>query len=213
MSEIGGRDLAKILSYVPQAKSYSYQFSVLDTVVMGRACHIWRYGVPGESDYAAAGEMLGRLGILHLSDKSYSELSGGEQQIVLIARALVQDASFIIMDEPASNLDFENQKRVLDVLKQLAGQGIGIIMSSHSPDHAFYCGASVVLINRDGSYSFGGSNTLLTEENLKKVYGVGLKILSGSDKQGNVIYTCGLEQGALPHLPSDARIGPKPKNY
>jgi iron complex transport system ATP-binding protein len=100
--------------------------------------------------------MLEKLRISHLADKLYCELSGGEQQITLIARALAQEAQFIIMDEPASNLDFENQKKVLDVLKDLSGNGMGIVMSSHSPDHAFYCGTKTLMITKEKRIIFCG---------------------------------------------------------
>lgn len=192
MSAINNKDIARYISYVPQAKTYSLQYSVLDTVLMGRACHIKQFSSPSDQDYDIAMKMLKKLEIDDLSGCMYSELSGGEQQVVLIARALAQEARFIIMDEPASNLDFENQKRILDVMKTLADKDVGIVMSSHSPDHAFYCDANVVLINKDKTILNGKASEIITSTNLKGGYGVDVGIISGTDAGGNEIKACRL---------------------
>lgn len=184
------KEIARYISYVPQAKNYSYQYSVLDIVLMGRAMYIKKFGSPTEADEAAAEEALRKLDILHLKDKMYSELSGGEQQIVLIARALVQEAQFIVMDEPASNLDYENQKKVLDVLLSLSQNQIGVIMSSHLPDHIFYCDARAILIFKDKSVKEGSCTDVITEENLSKVYGVRVKVIAHPEDDGRTIRCC-----------------------
>lgn len=192
MALIHNKKIAQYISYVPQAKSYSLQYTVLDTVLMGRACYIKQFSSPSEKDYEIAKKMLSRLGIDYLSECMYSELSGGEQQVVLIARALAQEARFIVMDEPASNLDFENQRRVLDVMKALVGADVGIVMSSHSPDHAFYCDANVVLIMKDKTILSGNAQEIITSNNLKGGYGVDVGIISGVDCNGNAVKTCRL---------------------
>lgn len=190
ISEMSSQQIAQYISYVPQAKNYSYQYSVLDIVLMGRAMYIKKFGSPSKVDENAAVEALRKLDILHLKDKMYSELSGGEQQIVLIARALVQEAQFIVMDEPASNLDYENQKKVLDVLAGLAQNHIGVIMSSHSPDHAFYCDARALLVFKDKSFVEGSCIDVITEENLLRVYGVKVKVMSQQEERGKTIRCC-----------------------
>ena len=192
MRKIKPKEIARYISYVPQAKSYSLQYTVLDTVLMGRASHINQFSPPSENDYAVAMNMLKKLGVERLSDCLYSELSGGEQQIVLIARALAQEAKFIVMDEPASNLDYENQKRILDVMKALINKDVGVIMSSHSPDHALYCAADVVLIKKDKSILQGGAASIITSENLKEGYGVDVGIIQGEDSNGRPIKACRL---------------------
>lgn len=192
---IGGmsnKEIAQYVSYVPQAKNYSYQYSVLDIVLMGRAMYIKKFGSPTDADEIVAEDTLRKLDILHLKDKTYSELSGGEQQIVLIARALVQEAQFIVMDEPASNLDYENQKKVLDVLLSLSQNQIGVIMSSHLPDHVFYCNAKAILIFKDRSIKEGSCIDVITEENLSKVYGVRVKVIAHPDDDGGIIRCCRL---------------------
>ena len=190
IGNIQAKRLAEYLAYVPQAKNNAYDMNVLEVVVMGRARFINKFSQPSDDDYKKAVEVLERLGIKELKEKKYFELSGGEQQIVLIARALVQEAKFIIMDEPASNLDFENQKKVLECLMNLSGKGLGVILSSHSPDHALFCKTRVVMIDKDKSIHTGSIDDTLTADNLKKVYGVDIQLISGKTNAGREIRTC-----------------------
>lgn len=184
------RNLSEFLAYVPQAKDNTYDMNVLEVVVMGRARFIKKFSQPSTNDYAMANKVLEYLRIEKLSYKKYSELSGGEQQIVLIARALVQDAKFIIMDEPASNLDFENQKIVLECLKQLLGHGLGVILSSHSPDHAIFCNTMVVMIDKKKHIHIGSIEETLTAQNLREVYGVDIQMLNGVTTDGRTLRSC-----------------------
>lgn len=183
-------ELSEYISYVPQAKDMVYDLSVLEVVVMGRARFIKKFATPSVEDYKAASSILEILKIDRLSKKKYSELSGGEQQIVLIARALAQEAKFIVMDEPASNLDFENQSKVLSCLKQLSGKGIGVILSSHSPDHAIYCNTKVIMIDKEKNIKHGSLNEMITDDNLKAVYGVDVRIIREETQDGKVIQSC-----------------------
>lgn len=187
---ISPKVLSEYLAYVPQAKDNAYDMNVLEVVVMGRARFIKKFSQPSPADYAVANGVLERLKIEKLTRKKYNELSGGEQQIVLIARALVQDAKFIIMDEPASNLDFENQKKVLECLKQLSGRGLGVILSSHSPDHAIFCDTKVVMIGKDKQIRIGSIDETLTDQNLKAVYGVDIHLISGTTPDGKHLRSC-----------------------
>lgn len=190
LKAISTSELSEYISYVPQAKDMVYDLSVLDVVVMGRARFIKKFATPSTDDYSAARSVLESLAIDRLSSKKYSELSGGEQQIVLIARALAQESKFIVMDEPASNLDFENQSKVLSCLKQLSGKGIGVILTSHSPDHAIFCNTEVILIDKKKNIKHGLLNDMITSENLKAVYGVDVRIFSEETKDGKTIKSC-----------------------
>ena len=187
---ISPKALSEYLAYVPQAQNYAYDMNVLEVVVMGRARFIKKFSQPSPDDYAVANGILERLKIEKLTPKKYYELSGGEQQIVLIARALVQDAKYIIMDEPASNLDFENQKKVLECLKQLSGCGVGVILSSHSPDHAIFCDTKVVMIGKDKQIRVGSIEETLTDQNLRAVYGVKIQLISGLAPDGRPLRSC-----------------------
>lgn len=190
VNKIPPKQLAEYLAYVPQAKDNAYDMNVIDVVVMGRARFIKKFSQPSENDYKRATEVLEMLNIDKLLKKKYFELSGGEQQIVLIARALVQEAKFIIMDEPASNLDFENQKKVLECLMQLSGQGIGVVLSSHSPDHAIFCKTEVVMIDKKKRIYSGSIDETLTDDILKEVYGVDIQLINGVAKDGGEIRSC-----------------------
>jgi len=179
-----GKQLASILAYVPQAKGYSYQYTVEDMVLMGRASHIGNFSKPTKSDVEIAVDAIERIGISKLRYKYYSELSGGEQQCVLVARAIAQGAKFLVMDEPASNLDLKNQKKLLDVVNSLANDGIGIIMATHSPEHVFISCNKVLLINKDGSSTYGSMSELMTVDNLKSAFGVDIDIIESTNTDG-----------------------------
>ncbi len=191
LKKFSNKELAHYFSYVPQAKNYSYQFTVEEIVLMGRAMYIRKFGEPTKEDYKIAHDAMEKLDILKMKDKLYSELSGGEQQIVLIARALSQNAKFIIMDEPASNLDFSNQKKLLDVIKSLSNFNVGIIMASHSPEHAFVCCDKALLIKKDKNYLYGPVEEIVTSKNLSQAFGVEVEVIESSINCG--VKACGLK--------------------
>jgi iron complex transport system ATP-binding protein len=168
---------AKTIGYVPQVHTPPFPFTVLDVVAMGRVAHMGLFGTPSATDMSEAESALDRLGILGFKDKIYTEISGGERQMVLIARALAQHPKILVMDEPTSNLDFGNQIRVLTQIKALADDGIAIVMTSHFPDHAFLCSTDVGLLKRDSSLIVGQAEDVVTEENLRAAYGVDVRII------------------------------------
>lgn len=171
------KDFARLIGYVPQSHTPPFAFSVMDVVVMGRTSHLDLFASPGKKDYDFAADLLDRLGLSKLKDRNYTELSGGERQMVLIARALAQEPAFLMMDEPTSNLDFGNQVKVLENIKKLSQQGLGVIMTTHSPDHVFLCDANVALIMKNNRSLTGHSSQVLNEETLSETYGVHIAIL------------------------------------
>lgn len=185
-------DLARIVAYVPQAHVPPFPFTVEDIVLMGRSVRFGRRRSPSAEDMRIAGELLDSLGIAHLAPRIYTEISGGERQMVLIARALAQEPDFLVMDEPASNLDYGNQSRVMQQIVSLSERGIGIVMASHHPDHAFLCRSNVILLDREGGMKVGYCDDVLTDENLSKAYGINVKILTGIDSRGNEVKSCAL---------------------
>jgi len=176
------QEYAKVLGYVPQARSISFGFSVLDVLLMGRIMHMRAFSSPKRTDLAVVHETLERLGIISLRDRTYTELSGGEQQMVLIARALAQEPAYLMMDEPTSNLDFGNQVRVMQTIRDLAGQGYGVVMTTHFPDHAFLCGATVALMQKKHVYHIHTDSEQLTEDDLFRTYGVSCALLDVNHK-------------------------------
>jgi len=182
--------LAKALGYVPQAHTPPFPFKVLDVVVMGRAAHLSITGSPAKEDLAIAEEALEILNVPFLKDRIYTEISGGERQLVLIARALAQQPEILVMDEPTSSLDFGNQIRVLEQIKRLAQRGIGVIMTSHFPDHAFLCSTKVALMQKNNVFTVGSVDEVVTEKNLKLAYGVDVKITHTINNRGERIRSC-----------------------
>lgn len=175
------RQQARLMGYVPQAHQPPFPYRVRDVVVMGRAAHIPLLKVPGTHDIDLAEQALERLGIAHLATSPYTRLSGGEQQLVLIARALTQQPRLLVLDEPTANLDVGNQLRVMEHLCQLARQGMSILMTTHDPDHAFLCeqqvpGSQVALLRHHATPLVGTATHLLTQENLAAVYQITVHI-------------------------------------
>ncbi|MEU1950782.1 ABC transporter ATP-binding protein [Nocardia rhamnosiphila] len=160
------------VGYVPQSHSVVFSFSVLDIVLMGRARTVKIYSTPTAVDRAAAREALRRVGIPHLADRDYTALSGGERQLVLIARALVSDCDTIVLDEPAAALDLRNQAQVLTVLRALADEGMAVVMTTHHPDHALHVAERSMLMVAADDQRHGPTRDLLTGALLSEMYGV-----------------------------------------
>jgi iron complex transport system ATP-binding protein len=171
------RTMALAMAYVPQAHVAPFAFTVRDVVLMARTAHLPAMSSPEAHDYDVAEEALDSLEIGHLADISYTELSGGERQLVLIARALAQEAKILVMDEPASSLDFGNQIRVLSKVKQLAARGLTVLITTHSPNHAFQCATKAALL-KDGTFlAYGNPRDVLTDSYLEQAYGVPLRVV------------------------------------
>ncbi|WP_455901691.1 ABC transporter ATP-binding protein [Rhodococcus gordoniae] len=160
------------IGYVPQSHAVAFSFTVLDIVLMGRARKVRIYSSPTNSDRDAALDALGRVGILHLATRDYCGLSGGERQLVLIARALVSGCDTIVLDEPASALDLRNQARVLTVLRGLADDGMAVVMTTHHPDHALHIAERSMLMVSADDQRVGATRELLGDELLSEMYGV-----------------------------------------
>jgi iron complex transport system ATP-binding protein len=169
-AKMSPKEIARVIGYVPQSRPPPFAFRVSDVIVMGRLSRIGTLSAPQRHDYAAADRVTRRLGIEHLSGKLYTELSGGERQMVLFARALVSEPSFLMMDEPTSNLDFGNQSIVLKDIRRFAAEGMGVIMTSHFPEHAFLCGARAALMSPAGGFLVGDASEVITEKNMSAAY-------------------------------------------
>jgi iron complex transport system ATP-binding protein len=175
------QELARQVAYVPQAHVSVFPYAVRDMVVMGRTAHLGLFSSPGEADRKRADDALEGLGIAHLAEREYSRVSGGQRQLALIARALVQDAPAIIMDEPTASLDFGNQALVLSEVKRLARGGLGIVLSTHDPDHAFAAGSRVLLLHDGRVVADGAPKDVLTKARLEQVYDVPVDIETLAD--------------------------------
>ncbi|WP_347488438.1 ABC transporter ATP-binding protein [Desulfoscipio sp. XC116] len=182
--------LAKAMGYVPQAHTPPFPFKVIDVVIMGRTAYLGMAGSPSRADLAIAEEALEILNVSFLKERIYTEISGGERQMVLIARALAQQPEILVMDEPTSNLDFGNQIRVLEQINRLSRKGLGVIMTSHFPDHAFLCSTKVALLQKNNVFNIGSADEVITEKNLKAAYGIDVKITDTCNNKGEPIKAC-----------------------
>ncbi len=172
LSEWSRKALARHIGYVPQAHAGLFAFTVLDIVLMGRAAHVGRFAAPSAKDRAIAMQCLETLGIAALAECIYTQVSGGERQLALIARALAQEPALLFMDEPTASLDFGNQLRVLEHLLQLRERGIAILMSTHQPEHALRCADRTALVGEGGLIAVGATANVATVENLARLYRV-----------------------------------------
>ncbi|WP_206050351.1 ABC transporter ATP-binding protein [Oceaniglobus ichthyenteri] len=201
-------DIARQVAYVPQAHAPPFPFEALEVVLMGRTARLGLFGQPGRDDRMIAQNAMDRLGIAHLAQRDYSRLSGGQRQLVLIARALAQEAHLIVMDEPTASLDFGNQAQVLAQISTLArdgaAQGCGIILSTHDPDQAFALNAQVLLMKDGNRQAQGAAHTVLTDANLSKVYGIPVSIETTSS--GRKVCLPSLNVQSTPTITSDAFI-------
>lgn len=171
------RELAAKVAYVPQSHEPAFDYTVLEFVVMGRAPKVGIFGRPDRDDEIRCMEILDELGISHLASKSCMEISGGERQQALIARALAQEPDMILFDEPTAHLDFGNQERALVQIKKMAERGHGVLMTTHHPDHALMLGDQTALLHKDGRMEQGSTADIVTEERLSAVYDTKLRLI------------------------------------
>ena len=175
-------DLAKQVAYVPQVHDRTFPYLVRDIVLMGRTAYQKGLSAPGEEDIARCEEAMERCGISNLADRPYTMISGGEMQMVMLTRALVQDTPVIIMDEPTAHLDFRNEQIFLETVVNLVkNRSIGVVIATHSPNQAFYfekAGLDIqVALMADASIrALGKPSEVLNEELLGEVYGMKVRI-------------------------------------
>lgn len=165
------KELAARIAYIPQNAAPTFNYTVADVVLMGVTGSLGLFETPRRQQREAVASTLETLGIAHLAERGFRELSGGEQQLVLLARALVQDAKILVMDEPTANLDFGNQCRVMHSVTRLSQRGYTILFSTHHPEQASLY-ATRVLALREGTVLIDGAPELLTGEKLSLLYGM-----------------------------------------
>ncbi len=166
------RKLWRRISYVPQAKGTASALKALEMIMLGLTSRIGVISAPTEEDASKARSIAESLGIGFLLDKKCNEMSGGELQMVLIARALASEPELLILDEPESNLDFRNQLIVLDTLSKLSSSGICVIFNTHFPEHALTRANKALILHKGGRTVFGETSKVVTEENIAAAFGV-----------------------------------------
>ena len=190
LADMSRKEFAAYIAYVPQQHEPPFPFKVLDVVVLGRMPYLGPLSVPKKKDIQIAKEALEAIGISHLADQDYTQISGGERQMVLIARAIAQQPKFLIMDEPTANLDYGNQVKILEQIKSLAAEGMGVILTTHSPDHAFLCSTKVALLCRNNHLDIGTADEIISQEKMEQAYGIVVKVVQTEGIKGETVKGC-----------------------
>jgi len=183
ISDLRAKEIARIISYVPQIHKKTFPYTVEEIVLMGRASHVGMFGSPDREDVTIAHDAIEIVGIKNLLHRPYTELSGGEGQLVMIARALAQQSSIMIMDEPTTHLDFQNSLTVLEVTRQLAKKrNLSIILATHYLNHAFYfenngLNTFTAILDKRSFAIFGRPNEVITKDNISKIFKIDCKII------------------------------------
>jgi iron complex transport system ATP-binding protein len=184
------KEIAKHIAYVPQAHNAPFDFKVMDVVLMGRSVHLKGNATPTKKDNEIVKQILKDLDMEYLKEKSYMQISGGERQMVLIARALAQESNIIILDEPTSNLDFGNQAKIINQVKKLQEKNKLVIMTTHSPNQVLTCGTRVVVFKDQRLYATGKPEDIITDTFLKNIYDVKAKVYDIMDDKLKFCVVC-----------------------
>lgn len=171
------KELSALIAYVPQYNNTPFNYEVLDMVVMARVARLGFFANPSKIDYELSLDILEKIGIAHLSKRAFGELSGGQKQMVLIARAIAMDAKVFLMDEPVAGLDYGNQIRLLKLIDSLAKDGYTILKTTHYPDHALLVSTRVVVINNGTVISDGTPSEIITSAMIKEIYDIDSEII------------------------------------
>lgn len=171
LNRMKATEIAKLIAYVPQEHKPPFPYLVKEVVLMGRTPHMGGTFGPSKSDTRAAIEAIETIGIVDIADRPYTALSGGQRQLVLLARALAQGTKILLLDEPTSNLDFQNQIKIWRVIKELTGNGVTALTCTHDPNHVMWFCDKVVVLGSNGIVANGSPAEALAGGTLNEIYG------------------------------------------
>ena len=178
LQEYSHKEIASHIAYIPQYHNVPFNYSVLEMVVMGRISKLGFFASPSKKDYEIASLALERVGISKLKERPFGQLSGGQKQLVLLARAIAQEVNVFIMDEPVNGLDYGNQIRLLELINSLAGEGYTFLKTTHYPDHALLVSSRVVVMHEGKIIANGTPEEVIHSEMIENVYGIKAEIIT-----------------------------------
>ena len=170
LERMSGREIAREVGYVQQVHNPAFPYTVFEYVLMGRGPKVGFFSRPGPADEEVVWRALSMLELTHLAHRPYTNISGGERQQCIIARAVVQEPRAILFDEPTASLDYGNQARVLRLVRRMADQGFSVVMTTHNPDHALLLGGRTAVLDRQGRLVCGPTEMIMTTERLRTIY-------------------------------------------
>ncbi len=176
VSKYSQKQLSQMISFVPQMEQVAFNFSVLEYVMLGRTPYMSMFNMPSKNDYRVSNQVLEMLNITHLRNRPVPELSGGEKQLIMLARALAQEPGILLLDEPTAHLDLGNTAVILNILKDLAKKDVTILFTTHDPQAAIYCAKNVVLLVQGQILSAGTIDKILNSEMLSRTYGTDILV-------------------------------------
>lgn len=183
LSHYSRQELGRWMALVPQGEHIPFEYSVLEYLLLGRAPHLPPLSMPGERDYSIAFEALEKVGIENLYNHPLPTLSGGERQLVLVARALTQQPRLLLLDEPTAHLDLSNKSRMIHIIRELHAQGITVLMTTHEPEVVLAVAEDVILMAKGHVMDYGPLEQVLTSENLSKIYGLPVNVITADGRK------------------------------
>ena len=194
-AKLSTREMAKLIAYIPQSSHPAFNYSVRDIVLMGTTSGLGTFSTPRKEDVRRVNEALEKIGILELGERCFHRISGGERQLALIARALVQRAPVLMLDEPTASLDFGNQLLVLGCARELAREGYTVIQTTHNPEQSFMFSDRILALHGGQVLTEGGPKEVLTPELMRELYGVEVEVSSLFDDKVRVCTPASVARG------------------
>ena len=185
--DLSAAELARRIAYIPQSHNPVFNFKVFDVVLMDTTAQMGTFSTPGKKQEQLAEEALERLGIGHLGGRGYGSISGGERQMVLIARAMAQQAKILVMDEPSANLDYGNRVRLMQTMRGLAEAGYCVIQSTHDPDQAYLWSDRILALQDGRVLAWGTPQKTIDSRLISALYGVEAEVCS---LRGDTVRVC-----------------------
>lgn len=172
------KELSQKIAYIPQYHSVPFNYSVIDMVMMARVSKSGFFSLPSKQDREISLTALEKIGIGELANRNFGELSGGQKQLVLLARAIAQGVDIFMMDEPVTGLDYGNQLRLLELIDELSGNGYTFLKTTHYPDHALLVSSRVIVMNGGAITADGTPSDVINSQSIKELYGIEADIIN-----------------------------------